>query len=105
VVAHRKQVPATADEWAYMARVKDLPCWHCNSGIVIMSPQQTPTQVHHIVRGKRLGHFYTLALCEDCHKVVHRFKNLERTYWELQNEKLGITREWATSKTVPRRAV
>lgn len=89
---------ATKAEREHLGRVKELPCCVC-----FPSEQRSMTEVHHIVRdNKRLGHFFVLPLCHAHHQNVSRLKKLERSYWQLLNETLGIKREWPQSKIVAR---
>lgn len=49
-------------EW--MARIADMGCIACKQ-----DGHQSPASVHHIVQGnRRLGHLFTLPLCEMHHK-------------------------------------
>lgn len=97
MVMYRGMKKATLEERAHMARVKQLPC--CVGHML----QMQPTEVHHIVRGKRLGHFYVIPLCGDCHGAVHLLHDIEQKLWEETNAKLGVIREWPESKIVARR--
>ena len=53
----------------HMARVAELPCAAC--GVL-------PVQVHHIRKapltgaGQKASDWYTMPLCHDCHRWVHR---------------------------------
>lgn len=79
-----------------MARVKQLPCCNC-------FPQKTGTQVDHMKDGnRRIGDFYVIPLCEDCHRAVHKIRYKQWELWEETNKKLGISRERPASKIVPR---
>ena len=93
MVAHKHQKRATPEEMAHLSQVAQLPCCNCPR-------QKKRTEVHHIVCGHRLGHFYVIPLCEDCHAQVHLLHAVEREYWERTNEKLGVLREWPVSKIV-----
>jgi hypothetical protein len=101
MVAYRGMKRATLAEKLWMSLVKGTACCACTEGM-----QQTPTEVHHIVRAnKRLGHFYVLPLCQFHHHNVASLRNLEQTYWEMLNEKYRISdRSWPESKIIARRA-
>lgn len=97
MVAYKGMPKATLEELLHMSIVKQLPCCHCVS-------QKTPTQVHHItVGGRRLGHFYVLPECQECHALPH-FEAEMREKWEAQNQQMDVQREWPESKIVPRRS-
>lgn len=59
-----KKIPPTAAESRWMAAVVELGCVVCLKHHQV----QTPAAVHHIVEGsRRLGHFYTIPLCDPGH--------------------------------------
>lgn len=103
MVWHKNQVRATPAELSWMALVSQLPCCICAHP---MARQQTsPTQVHHIVRSKRLGHFWVLPVCEDHHRRIGKYRHCEQKLWTQLNVRMGITdRSWPESKVIARRA-
>ncbi len=101
MVAYKGMTKAIPEELAFMAIVKFLPCCICAYPQAQM--QKSPTQVHHIVRGKRLGHFYVLPICEYHHYRIRNYRHLEQRLWEALNKLLATGREWPASKVVPRR--
>ncbi len=65
-----KKVAPTAEESRWMAAIADLGCCVCMK----FHQVHTPAAVHHIVEGsRRLGHFYTIPLCDPGH---HQNSNL-----------------------------
>lgn len=59
-----KKIPPTAEESRWMDAVAALGCIVC----LKHHQAQTPAAVHHIVEGsRRLGHFYTIPLCDPGH--------------------------------------
>lgn len=59
-----KKIPPTAEESRWMDAVAALGCVVCLKHHQV----QTPAAVHHIVEGsRRLGHFYTIPLCDPGH--------------------------------------
>lgn len=59
-----KKIPPTAEEIRWMAAVSELGCVVC----LKFHQMRTPAAVHHIVEGsRRLGHFYTIGLCDPGH--------------------------------------
>lgn len=101
MVAYVKMVRATPEEIAHMAIIVQLPCCICAHHVP--RAQTSPTQCHHIVRTKRLGHFYCLPVCEDHHRRIGKYRYLEQKLWEQLNVRMGITREWPVSKVIPRK--
>lgn len=108
MVMYRGMPKATKAELAYLAQVKELPCCVCPEAPG--RDQQSPTEAHHIVQGKRLGHFFCLPLCAEHHELVtsarwmfEQIFSSQRSLWEKTNAKLGVSREWPASKVVPRR--
>lgn len=53
--------PATKEELDHLAWIKSECCEACGSF--------PPVEAHHLVEGKRLGHYYTLPLCVYCHRL------------------------------------
>src|SRR6266849_5797626 len=98
MVVYKGMPRATAPERAHMARVKALPCCIC------VDDQRSPTEVHHLVSGnKRMGHFFVIPLCGECHRQIHQISlRCQQLWWIESNEQLGITRDWPASKIVPR---
>jgi hypothetical protein len=104
MVAYKGMPKATDEELALMALIKQLPCCICSHPQAI--EQKSPTQVHHIVRSKRLGHSYVLPVCEDHHRRIGKYRHLEQQLWEALMERLKITHiAWPESKIVQRRIV
>jgi hypothetical protein len=96
MVAYLGMPRATPDELAFMAVVKLLPCCNCRA-------QKSRTEVHHIVRGnRRLGHFYVLPYCRECHRTAYKRTRREKQLWEKLITSMGATHEWPTSKIVSR---
>lgn len=59
-----KKIPPTAEESRWMAAIAELGCCVCMK----FHQVHTPPAVHHIVEGgRRLGHFYTIPLCDPGH--------------------------------------
>lgn len=59
-----KKVPPNADERCWMAAVARLGCIVC----LLQQRGYVPCAVHHIVEGgRRLGHMYTIGLCDPGH--------------------------------------
>lgn len=56
----KKNKPATKLEKAHLEWVKSQPCICCC--------KPPPSIAHHIVEGKRLGHYFTIPLCDLHHK-------------------------------------
>jgi hypothetical protein len=99
MVAYLGRKRITPEERSHLAAVKALPCCICPDGM-----QMTPTECHHLLDGgKRIGHFWVIPLCRLHHAQIHRFRAFVVALWEATNKKLGIEREWVTSKVVPRR--
>lgn len=99
MVMYRGMPTATPEELEHLARVKQLPCCLCVTGM-----QRSRTEVHHIKRGnKRLGHFYVLPYCMVKHHAsASYYTHQERALWQKLNDELGIVRDWPTSKVIPR---
>lgn len=97
MVMYRGMPKATPDERVHIGLVRLLPCCNCIG-------QKTHTEADHLKQGnKRMGHYYVIPLCGECHHKVHLIRHKQRELWEQTNEKLGITRQWPVSKIVPRR--
>lgn len=88
---------AIKEELAHVARVKALPCCLC-----LPHEQEEVTEVHHLVRGRRLGHSYVLPVCETHHYAIYHYPHLAQKLWEKLEMELGGTREWPKSKIVER---
>lgn len=59
-----RKVPPTAEELRWMDAIAGLGCAVC----LKFHRVNTPAAVHHIVEGsRRLGHFYTIPLCDPGH--------------------------------------
>jgi hypothetical protein len=59
-----KKIPPTTEESRWMDAVQELGCVVC----LKFHQVRTPAAVHHIVEGsRRLGHFYTIPLCDPGH--------------------------------------
>lgn len=66
------------------------------------------TDIHHLIQGnRRMGHYYTLPLCLNCHQAAHAaggypFEDQLRHWYHIQHT-LGLSDELPGSKIVPRR--
>jgi hypothetical protein len=73
--------PITRDESAHLAAIKHLPCIICHRPPI--------SEAHHITQcGRRLGHYFTLPLCIDCHRGNDGFSGINRSAWDksLKNQ-------------------
>lgn len=65
------------------------------------------TDIHHLIRGnRRMGHWYTLPLCMNCHAAAHavggyRFEDQLRHWLHIQHA-LQLDDELPASKIYPR---
>ena len=65
---------ATKAESDHMAKISRLNCIICGT---------FPVEVHHITDcGRRLGHFFTLPLCVNCHRGNRGFSGKDRSSWD-----------------------
>ena len=60
-------------EREHVARVKGLPCVVCG--------HPGPSEAHHV---KQESHFYTVALCTDCHRGHRNGWHGQRCMWNLR---------------------
>lgn len=70
--------PATAIEKRFMAQIKHLNCIICGDW---------PVDCHHITQtGRRLGNFFCLPLCPNCHRGANGFSGNNREAWDKSVE-------------------
>jgi hypothetical protein len=76
----------TTEESAWMASIVSLGCIACR----LDGQQPRPTAVHHILRGgRRIGHLFTLPLCDPGHHQGGQPLGLvSRHPWKARFEKL-----------------
>lgn len=68
----KKWKAATKEERAHLAFIKSLPCICCGMFGV---------DAHHITQGgRRLGHKYTLPLCQNCHEGEFSIGNAKKSF-------------------------
>jgi len=69
----KKKKPPTAKEIAHLLFVKSCPCITCAA--------PPPSQAHHITSGgRRLGHYYCLPLCYECHEGKFSIGNSKKSF-------------------------
>lgn len=62
-------------ERKHLEKIKQLDCQACGAS--------GPSEAHHITDcGRRLGHFFTLALCPECHRGSNGFSGINREAWD-----------------------
>ena len=76
---------ATKSDKEFMAKIASLPCIACGD---------YPVQVHHICEGgRRLGHKYTLPLCENCHEGSFSIGNAKKSFTAKYGTELEMLQE------------
>jgi hypothetical protein len=118
MIWHRNQKPPTKAESDRIALIMTLSCPVC---ALVGDMRQRKIECHHIVRGVRLGHWYTLQICDGHHRAVwtdqvvqvaicngrhafreaHGYDDLE--FWQRQQVVLGLDDSLPRSKILPRR--
>lgn len=77
----------------HLDRIHELPCVVCEN--VYGLPQKTPTVAHHL-EAVRNGHwvdYTTVALCNDCHTMLHHMsrRGYERMIKLTEIDMLALT--------------
>jgi hypothetical protein len=121
---HSTEKP-TKEEQAWIERVRSYGCICCiESGY---RNGRERIEYHHIVDGRRLGHFFGLPLCVGHHQARWSPRQLrllpeprrvaicegraafaaafgpERELWRILRDHVGLAVEWPESKILPRR--
>lgn len=127
MIAHKNWIAPTKDERERMDLIVRMPCPCC---AIAGYPFAEKIDCHHLLSGnKRMGHWWTLNLCEGHHagkfsvrqRQLMRPKYLvaisdgrklfcavfpsERQLWERLQKTLGLEANWPASKILPRRCV
>ena len=121
---HSTDKPTKAEQ-AWIERVKAYGCICCIEAGYRGGHERI--EYHHIVEGRRLGHFYGLPLCVGHHQGRWSARQLrllpearrvaisdsrpafvaafdtERGLWEILRDHIGLPVEWPESKILPRR--
>lgn len=89
----KKSKAASQQEKDYLKLIKSLHC------IVADSSCSGAIEAHHIVKGKRLGHYFTLPLCHEHHEGRFSIGNTKKSFiakygseYELLERVKAITR-------------
>jgi Recombination enhancement, RecA-dependent nuclease len=114
---HRNYIGATRTEKERFVQILFLGCAICghdNHGAKL--------EIHHLIQGnRRLGHWWTICLCEYHHQrhgPKYHFKPVclvdgskpftqaygtQRSLWEATQRRLGLECNWPESRIIPRR--
>lgn len=82
----------------------------CIRHLLMPGQEQRPyTQVHHLIDGnRRMGHWWTILLCDDCHDCAHAKGGYpvseQRRHWAYIQHMLGLDDAFPASKIFKRRA-
>lgn len=126
MLSHSTTTPTVA-EAAWLARIVIYGCLCCLIAGYRCSSE--PIERHHIIEGrKRLGHFFTLPLCQGHHRGIWSRRQVaqmkpehrvaitdggklftaafgpQRGLWEILRDHIGLDLQWPVSKILPRRA-
>lgn len=106
MIMHANAKPWTKAERARADRMaEEIGCVFCRLGGSIGPCHHR----HHVKRGnKRMGHWYTLPLCEMHHTACHNgtIKNAEQLHaWIKVQHMLNMSDELPPTKIVPRRHI
>ena len=69
----------TKAEKAHLAKIKSLPCGVCGNGDI--------SHAHHIKDGdRRVSHYATIPLCQDCHQGNHNGIHGAQAMWKVMKK-------------------
>ena len=66
----------TSAEKDHMLMIKGMPCGVCEA--------PAPSACHHITEGsRRVSHYLTIPLCQDCHQGSHNGLHGQKAMWRV----------------------